>query len=284
MNKIIISSEVGCDVDPNLMLEYGIYRIPFYVVYGDRSVLESATSPSEIYDYYQKTKKVPKTSAANPADYTKFFDQITEENPGASILHIAFSSCLSATYQNAIIGAENAKNKNIKIVDSRFVANGIASLITLAKEKQKEDPEISLDDLADYVDKMIAKVRLNYVVETLSYLKAGGRVSNVAAISAALLKIRPKVEFEDGRMVVKDKYRGNMKKVVTNLVESFFANHNLSDEFVYLSYTRDSDLELVDLAKTFLKNHFKKVFISEVGCAITIYAGPNAIVLAGVER
>ena len=132
MKKIVLLTESGSDMPLSLVKLHNIQVVPMHVIMGDKSYADGSIAVTEVYDYYQRTKKVPSTSATNPDEYLDAFKRITEENPGCTIIHVGYSSKPSCSYQNSVIASEGMGN--VYHADALNVTGGLAAIVLKAAQ------------------------------------------------------------------------------------------------------------------------------------------------------
>ncbi len=280
MGKIIVTTDSGSDISDEYKERYHIEVIPLAVIMDDQVYLDGSIPIESIYDYHDRTKKIPSTSAANVHQYEEFFAKINEEHPGCEILNVAYSSNASSTCQNAKLAAEQFDN--VTVVDSLSVTAGTASVAIRAAEILEENPEISMQELVSQLEALVQRCRTTFLPAALEYLKAGGRVSNAQYLGATLLKIKPKIDIENGFLVAGKKYRGAMKAVALPYMEEFVKEHNLSRKVIYLMSTVGLDKRVLDLMTEKAKElGFENIRYSVCGSVISSHGGPGAIGLSG---
>ena len=142
--KIVISTESTCDLSKELIEKNNIAIIPYSVILGDDVVSDNSDVPAKIFEYVEKTKKLPKTSAINEQTYTEYFEGLLKDYD--AVVHIALSSGLSCSCSNAEKAAANLKN--VYVIDSKSLSTGIGLLVLYAKElvDKNETPEINWPD------------------------------------------------------------------------------------------------------------------------------------------
>ncbi len=113
MTKIILTTESGADLSEKSLKKYNILTVPFSVNFPDRTVYDGQISVQEIYDYYEKTKKIPKTNAVSPYQYTEFFENAAREYPEHEIIHIGYSSGCSSSFGNALLGVKECRKAKV---------------------------------------------------------------------------------------------------------------------------------------------------------------------------
>src|SRR5690606_14905453 len=179
----------------------------------------------EIYDYYEKTKKIPSTTATNIHEYKEFFKDIKSNNPGCAVIHIGYTSKASSSFQNAILATEDLED--IYLIDALNVTGGLAAIVMYAVDLLANDSTIEPENLVEEINAIVPKSRLAFVPGSLEFLKAGGRVSNLAYLGGALLKIKPRIELVEGKLVSTKKYRGLMSSVTERLFRDYLNQYDL---------------------------------------------------------
>ena len=270
--KIIISTESTCDLSKELLEENDISIIAYNVLLGDDLVTDNADVPAKIFEYVEKTKQLPKTSAINEQTYTEYFETLLKNCD--AIIHIALSSDLSCSHDNA--QKATAKLNNVHVIDSKSLSTGIGLLVLYAKElaNNGESPEVIVHKVKDRV----SHVQASFVVDRLDYLYKGGRCNALSLFGANLLKIHPQIIVEDGKMKPSKKYRGKMEKVLEKYCEDTLAEFNTPDKKqAFVTYTTATP-EMIDVAKTALLNAgFQKVYTTTAGGTITSHCGENVL-------
>lgn len=283
MKKIIISTESGADLPLDLAKLHNIYVVPMHVVMDGIDYPDGSIPVTDVYDYHQRTKKIPSTSATNPNEYQSFFQEINKENPDCIIVHIAYTSKASCTYQNAIIGAEGIPN--IYFVDSLNVSGGNSAIVLKAVELVEKNPNILPSDLVDEINDYVKRTRVSFIPGSLEYLKAGGRVSNAAYIGATLLQLKPLIEIIDGKLVGTKKYRGKMMRIAEEYINEFIDRYNMDKEHIYLLYSLGLDEKIKQRVVEIVKEKGFKIFTwIQTGCVISTHGGPGALGIAGFEN
>lgn len=212
MKKYIILAETGSDIPKDLAEEHGIYLVPMHVTFGDVTKDDGAFPPEEVCAYYDRTRKVPKTSGCNPEDFIKIYEEIFKKYPVCHIIYMAYSAVTTCSYQSAQIAA--GENKNISFIDTKHVTVGqCAAVIRLAQEL-RQHPEWDVEQVEEAANRISQSVRMCFTPSNLDYLRAGGRVSNATALCGNILSIHPKIELLDGYLQATKKYRGKMRKVM----------------------------------------------------------------------
>ena len=283
MTKFIITAESGSDLPKELVERYGVRIIPMHVTMGDETRPDGTFPVKEVFDFYEKTGTLPKTAGSTPDDNAKCFRQIFEEYPDAHIIHIAYSAVTTVSFNAAKIAAEDFEN--IHLVDSKNVTIGQTAIIKATAEYIENHPDASPEDVIAFVENIRERTRFIFLPNTLLYLKAGGRVSNLAFHGATLLNIHPTIVIEDGYLVSGKKYRGNFDRCIKKMIADFFNTYNIDPETVMVCGSPGVSDENKDLVYSLLGQHNVNTDQwFDTGAVISSHGGPGAIGLLGIER
>ncbi|OCA85823.1 EDD domain protein [Bacillus sp. FJAT-27225] len=282
MRRIILTTESGADLPADLAEKHSIQVVPMHVIMGGEDYQDGSLAVEDIYDYYERTKKIPSTTATNIHEYQEFFKEIKADYPDCSIVHIGYTSKASSSFQNVVIAAEDFED--LFLIDALNVTGGLAAIVLYAANLLEEQPGIEPARLIEKIEAMIPKSRLAFIPGSLDFLRAGGRVSNVAYLGGALLKIKPVIELIDGKLVSTKKYRGKMGVVAERLMREYLSEYNINRDQLYLLYSigLDEDIKqrMDELAK---EAGFKKIRWIQAGAMISTHAGPGGFGIAGLE-
>lgn len=282
MKNIILVAETGSDITPRMAEELGMYLVPMHVSMNDTTYDDGKFPPEDVCAYYDKTGTVPKTSASSPGDFQVVFDEIHEKYPEAQILHLAYSAVTTASYQSAILAAEN--RDYVTSFDTKHVSVGQAVVCIEVAKVLTAKPDITMEELVKAAEYISQKVRMCFIPDNLDYLRAGGRVSNAVAIAGNLLHLHPCIEIIDGKLMAKKKYRGAMKKSIPKLINDYTQAHNLDKELVYLISTPYLSEENMQIAEEEIRKlGFKELRWIKTGCVITCHGGPGAFGIVGIS-
>ena len=274
MNKIKITCDSTCDLTKELYEAYGVEVVPLGITLGESLYLDGVdVTTQKVFDYVAETGELPKTSAISVASYESVFKKYVSE--GYSVVHINISSEFSACYQHARLAAEEVGN--VYPIDSRNLSSGSGHLVLAAAEMVKDG--LTAAEIADQLNQIKDKLDVSFVLQTLDYLKKGGRCSGVLALGAAMLQLRPEIEVVDGGMKVGKKYRGKIDKSITDYVKGRLEGRTDIDTkriFVTHSYV---PTELVEQVKDLVKSlhPFEEVIETTAGCTISSHCGPACL-------
>ena len=289
MRKIVITTESGNDVPYHLIKKYDITVVPMYISMDNRIFADRSIPVQRVYDYYARTSKVPTTSAPNVYDFVEVFEKIREEYPDSVIFHLAYSAVTTCAYQNAKIAAEDFDD--IYLVDTKLVSGGATAYIVKAMElidKRKgelEDTQEAYEALAQELSELSNKVHFSFLPGNLEFLRAGGRLSNVAYLGATLLRVKPLIELINGKLVATKKYIGSIERIIPKFIKDFVDKHNISKKSLYIVATGGLSENAEKLLHNVTGMHgFKHHEINPCGLVITCHSGPSSIGIGGWEE
>lgn len=279
MKKIILSAESTSDLTPQLIREHEIDIHPFQITLNDRTYTDGNDIDGDlIFRTYEKTGILPKTSAINVAEYYRHFKKWTAQ--GFEVVHLSMTSAITSSFQNSTLAARELEG--VYSVDSRNLSSGIGLLLLKAAKWREEGRPAR--EIAQRLESHRDKIRLTFVFDTLDYIRAGGRMSKAASISAGLLNIKPLifVDPKTGELVVEKKYRGNMAKVHARYISDTLASYpDIDRSHIFISHSL-KDESYVKEALRQLRDHtdFKEILVTRLGSTISTHSGPNTLGLA----
>ncbi|MBQ8055068.1 MAG: DegV family protein [Lachnospiraceae bacterium] len=271
--RIITDSTV--DIADSYMSRFIV--VPLTVSFGEDDYIDGVTiNKQEFYQKLISSPELPKTSQATPEAFAKVFRQLRDQGDEGVVITV--SSCLSGTWQSACLAAEDFEN--IRVVDSRNVsiASGVLALYAL---RCAEDG-MTLDALARHLSKKRDEIGLVAMVDTLEYLKKGGRISAAAALAGGLLGIKPVVTCREGELAVLGKARGS-KKANNLLVEQIRKDGIDFSMPLLLGYTGLSDDLLrryIEDSRCLWEGRVTRLDCVHLSSVIGTHAGPGAVAVA----
>ena len=272
MKKLIISVDSAADIPDETAKKYGIEIMPMCVV-ADKNILRDGIDidGKRIFDYVDKTGVIPKTSAVSPAEYADYFAPFISS--GASVLHISFCGELSSTHRNAVLAA--SRTDDVFVLDSKNLGGGIGLLALKACEMRSNG--LPPEEIYSELKALIPKTRVSYVLNSVEFLRLGGRCSAASAFGASLLSIKPCAGVVDGKIEILEKFKGKGKAVRALYTDRLLEKYPLADKSVAFIYHSGIDSEeLEDAAKKLRKVGFAKIIIAENGSIISLHSAPKA--------
>ena len=274
--NIRICADSTCDLSPELVEKYGIGILPLYIVKDGVSLADGREiTPQDIYDHVSGGGAMCSTAAVSVADYETFFAE--QLKSADALLHFHISSEMSACYQNACIASESLPN--VFCVDSRNLSTGIGQLVIAAAE-MAAGGGMSAREIYEAVTDRRAKLDVSFILDTLAYLRKGGRCSALAAMGANLLSLKPCIEVRDGVMGVGKKYRGAMGKCMVQYVRDRLADRDdIDTKRIFITDSTGFTPEEMDGIEAEVRRcqPFAEVLHTHAGCTISNHCGPRCI-------
>ena len=272
--KIAITTETTCDLSPEHIAKNDIKVLPLTVILGEKSGLDGIDiTPQDIFDYAENHKDLPRTSAVNEFTYEDFFKGVQKDYD--AIIHIALSSGLSSSCENAINVSK--RMKNVYVIDSLNLSTGIGLQVLYACELR--DKGLSPEEIVKKVEARRSSVQASFFVNTIDYLYKGGRCSKVAAFGAIVLRIKPQILVQkDGTMVPGSKYFGRKTQACKAYCEDVLKKFNNPDKsIIFITHTHANE-EVVEVARSILKERgFTNIVETYAGATITSHCGQGTL-------
>ena len=275
-----MKTRIIVDSTADLMPEFKsrVHTVPLTVNFGTEEFIDGVTIDHKtFYEKLIESDVLPTTSQATPDAFAKEFEKAKEA--GESAVVITLASEFSGTYQSATIAA--ADYENIYIVDSTSAAMGSGILVELAFRLLDEGK--SAGEIAATLEEEKKKIVVVALVDTLEYLKKGGRISKTVAFAGGVLNIKPVLSVVGGQINMLGKARGS--KMGNNLLVQEIEKAGGIDfrKPVLLGYSGISDallLKYIEDSRHIWEGNLDKVRYTTVGSVIGTHAGPGAVVVA----
>lgn len=269
----IITDSVS-DITSEEAQKYNITVLPLTVRFGEEEFIDGVTiKAKEFYDKLVESDELPKTSQITPFTYEEAY--LKAHNEGNDVLVITVSKKLSGCYQNAV-SSSLAFGEHVSVVDSDLATIGEKALVLKAIELR--DSGLSLKEITDKLIESKNHLHFIALLDTLEYLRKGGRISAAAAIAGMLIGIKPVITFKDGAIEVVGKARGS--KTGNNMLIKYVKENGPINfkEPVCLGYT-GNDPHILEKYITDSKDLYKEFNgefdITTIGSTVGVYAGPG---------
>ena len=279
--KLIIDS--ASDIPVSYAKEHGMTYLPLPVTIGEKQYLSGMDiTPQAFYEILIESDCLPVTSQVSPFAFEQAFRTAIEQ--GDTPVAITLSSKLSGTYQSACIAAANFGGQAF-VVDSMNVSLGQAILVYYAERLIAQG--VSAPALVSELDRAKQKIKVIALLDTLEYLKKGGRISAATAVVGGILSIKPVVSVVNGEVQLIGKARGS--KQGNNLLNEMVANSHGVDFSMPLTLAF-SGLSDALLQKYIADSHqlwegrVSNLPVLTIGATIGTHAGPGAIGVAFFEQ
>ncbi|MBQ4563494.1 MAG: DegV family protein [Lachnospiraceae bacterium] len=272
--RILVDS--GSDLDADLIRRYDIKVIPLRTYFGEEEFLDGITmSHEEFFERLTTDSNHPTTSQPSPIEFLKAFHEAADA--GDDLLGIFISGKLSGTYQSARLAALECGYDRIHLIDSESVTLGTRMLVELACRLRDEGKTVT--EIVDILNTEKKYIHVYAVLDTLTYLQKGGRISKTVAVAGNLLSIKPLVAVTNGEVLLAAKARGskNGERMLTKLIQE---NGNIDFDKPYcVAYSGLSSAPLeayIHDAQDFWQKPLSELTVCTIGSTIGAYVGPGA--------
>lgn len=282
MNDYVIYTDSACDVSPEVLKQWGVFysNLTFHFD-GEETEYTNETMSSAEFFTKMRAGGIAKTAAVNVDSFLKDFEKLLRQ--GKDILYLGMSSTFSATYQSAVIAAqqllERYPQRKILTVDTLCACAGQALLVYLTMEKKHSGATI--EEAAAFAEKKKHNICHWITVDDLVYLKRGGRLSPTVTVVGKVLGMKPILCVnQEGKLENRIIVRGRKKAMFAladkyqELVEA--AENGMA--FIFHSECRDAAEELAAILKE--KHHSVKTMISEIIAVVGAHLGPGTLFLS----
>ena len=273
MIKIICDSM--SDIPQEIIEKYDIEIVPLKVMFNGVEYIDGIDiRHKEFYKMLRDSNFMPKTSQVTYASFKEVFEKYKDQE----VLYIGGSSNASGTYQSAVM-AKNDGYDNVHVFDTQNLSLGCALFVISACEMREKG--YSIEEIMDNLNKLKGTAEVLVSVDTLEYLKKGGRISSTKSMLGNLLNVKPILCVENGLVAQKSQVRGK-KQIYSTLIKGIAEKYNndLENRTVILGYgDNDEDLEI--LKKRFIEEYkVKELYCVNIGCAICSHIGPGVLAIS----
>jgi DegV family protein with EDD domain len=266
-----VVTDSACDLPDDLIERLGIEVVPLTIRFGHEELVDrKELSTDEFWRRLEASDVLPETSAPSAGAFEETFRRLAGDG-ATGIVCINLSSKLSATMQAAQVAAQSVQDTcPVAVIDSLLVSMGLGNLCITAAERAADGD--SLDSIVANVTDRRNRTKLYGTLDTLEYLKKGGRVGNARALLGSMLAIKPVVEVRDGQVEEAGKVRTRSKALrllVDRVKEGPFENLAMLE-----GNAPDAD-ELLTLLEPLSPRD--EIIVGKIGPVIGTHAGPGVI-------
>ncbi|MEG1559464.1 MAG: DegV family protein [Clostridia bacterium] len=274
MEKIKISADSTSDLSKDIISEFDINIIPLLIETDNASYRDGIDiTPDALFDLVENKGQFCHTTAVNAFQYHEEFTRLLKTND--AVIHICLSSDMSACYQNACTAA--AELENVYVLDSKNLSSATGHLVYEAALMARDgiEPKKIFEELT----KLSIKLEASFIIDTLEYLKRGGRCSAIKAFSAAVLKLKPCIEVIDGKMTVGNTFRGSLEVCLKRYVKQRLKDRSDIDCRRVFITTTGCSRNIIDMVEDSVKKYgnFETIIETQAGCTISAHCGPNTL-------
>lgn len=275
MNKIAILVDSGSDISTELIRKFGIRVLPLKIIYGDDVYSDGVDiEPSMVYERFPA--QIPTTSTPNFAEITEAAEALRADGYD-KILAVCISSGLSSTYQNVCAALSEVEGIQFHAVDTKNISIGTGVLALYAAVRIRAGD--SFEEVCRKVDANVENSHIYYYMDTLDYLKAGGRIGRVSGAIGSLLNIKPIISCnKQGIYHMVSMIRGQ-KRGLKKLIDCV-AEHCDAQRETFFAVMHGNAREVARDVITELKSRFPdaKIFMEkQINASLAVHTGPGLV-------
>lgn len=273
--KIAITSDCVCDLPSEILEEYGVEVIHFYITtdYGCFKDMEEITSLN-IVEYFENGGKHIATQAAQAREYEDLFKRVLEKYE--EVIHITTTFTLSKSYENAIEASKMFHGK-VHILDSGHISAGIGHLVLKAVKLVEEGKETK--EIIEVLSSMKKRISTSFIVENADYLYKTGRVSKFVRDFCNVLKLHPVLHMRNGIMTVKKIKIGNYEKAALRYIRGQLKRVSRIDKERAFVAQCSCSVKLISKVKWAIKEecNFDELIVTKASATVSSNCGANAV-------
>jgi DegV family protein with EDD domain len=270
---IRIVTDSTSDLTPEAAAELGITVVPLTVTFNETTYLDNIDLDNTTF--YQKlveSKDLPQTSQPSPALFQEAYTRLIEEGADA-ILSVHLASALSGTYQSACTARdslpEELRQIPIEIIDSKNVSYAIASNLKIAVKEIQQG--LGLAEIKEHLLERLARTHILAVLDTLEYVRRGGRIGAAKAMLGNMLSVKPIITLKDGAIAPLEQPR-TRSKAFARVVQ--LACEKPLEEISIV----EADEEVgTQLGKVLSERYAQPVEHYKLGTVLGTHAGPGTV-------
>jgi DegV family protein with EDD domain len=270
--KIVTDS--GADLPEQLARELGITVVPIYVRFGEEVYRDRVSiSEDEFYERLTHDPVHPNTTQPGPQDFLEAYQELSADADGIVSIHI--TGKLSGTYNSALMARDMLETGcPVEVVDSETLSMSVGLMVIAAAEMAKAGE--SMDKIVAEVKKAMPESSMLFLLDTLEYLRRGGRIGKAKALLGSVLNLKPMLTVKDGELVPAGQVRTRAKGM-DKLFEYVKNAGNIQDLAVVYNTTPDEAQTLAERIGSVFDR--EKIRIARVGPGLGAHGGPGAMLV-----
>lgn len=274
-----IVTDSTADIPADIAEQFGITVVPLTVFFGEEAFLDGVELDNAgFYRKLQSSKDLPRTSQPAPAKFQEAYTRLIDEGADG-ILSVHLSSKLSGTYQSACTARdslpESARQIPIEVIDSKSISVGMSRAIMQAAQEARQDGD--LDTIKAHALDQLARTHILAVLDTLEYVKRGGRIGGARAMLGNMLSVKPIVGLKDGEVVPVEQPR-TRSKAYARVAQLLSEQGNIE----HVSIAESSEDVGQQLAEAIKTTYHGDLPIYRLGAVLGTHTGPGTAAIAYV--
>ena len=276
--KIAVVTDSTCDIEAEKLKNRGIRSLPLKVIIEDEQYLDRVNiTPSRVYEIMEE--KTPTTSMPSPGEIEELYKKLGDEGY-THIISVHISGGLSATCDNCHLVASRMDEMEVSVIDSGMLSMGLGRLVLFAQDLVDEGKP-GFSEIVERVRAKKDEIKLYFVVKTLKYLKAGGRIGKVSGTIGELLNIKPIIAIdEEGEYYTAEKVRGRAASL-NKMAELIEAEMEETAGYALDIMHADAGDEAEKIREKFKdKDPIREINVGQISPVMVVHAGPGLLGMA----
>lgn len=274
-----IVTDSTSDIPQEVAEALGIAIVPLTVFFGEEAFLDGVELDNAgFYRKLQASKDLPRTSQPAPANFQEAYTRLIDEGADA-IISVHLSSKLSGTYQSACTARdslpEDVRRIPIEVIDSKSISVGMSRAIIQAAEEARQG--LGLEEIQAHTVDQLARTHILAVLDTLEYVRRGGRIGGAKALLGNMLSVKPIIALKDGEVVPVEQPRTRSKAYAR--VAQLLAEKGKLEHVSIAEASEDVGQQLAEVIKT---TYHGDLPIYRLGAVLGTHTGPGTAAIAYV--
>ena len=277
MAAIRFVADSTSDLAPGWAEAHGVRIVPLKVIFGDEVLVDGVDiTAAAFYERMRTTTRNPTTSQPTPAEFETAFRAAAAD--GASVICTTISAEMSGTYGAAMTARESLPDLDIHVIDTRTVSLGHTAVLEAAIECAESGAP--LQDVLNHVEEVMRRQRTIFTVETLEYLRRGGRIGGARALLGSVLNIKPVLQILDGRIEPFDRVR-TYARALDRICDEVISATGEAGRPARVVLGQGDKLEDTRMIARRLAPHADgEIEINDIGPIVGCHAGPGTVGLS----
>ncbi len=275
-----IVTDSTADIPPQEAEALGITIVPLTVFFGDEAYLDNIElDNARFYEKLQASKELPRTSQPAPAAFQEAYTRLIEAGADA-IISVHLSAKLSGTYQSACTARdtlpEQMRKIPIEIIDSQSISAGMG--LALHKAAQEARQGATVEQIKAHLLDQFARTRIIAVLDTLEFVKRGGRIGAARAMLGNMLSVKPIISLKDGEVIPLEQPRTRSKAYAR--IAQIVSESGPLEEIAIAESNEEVGQQLAQALKSVYTG---EIAIYKLGGVLGTHTGPGTVAVVIVK-
>ncbi|MFQ5473427.1 MAG: DegV family protein [Dehalococcoidia bacterium] len=274
-----IVTDSTADLLPETAAELGVSVVPLSVIFGEETLREGIDISTDLfYEKLVRSKDLPTTSAPSVGEFIAAYEEVLKETD--EIVSIHLSSKLSVTHNNAVQAARHLSDSGarIEVIDSGLVSLGIGFLVRAASRAAAGGATV--EEIKQLLDDMMPRINILIVLDTLEYVRRGGRIGRARAFLGSVLKVKPLLSIREGELAPGERIR-TKKRALERLFQIATSYPNVIEFGIAYSTNAHDAEELRQRLASAVPG--TRIEIARLGPVIGVHGGPGVLGLGVLQ-